>query len=221
MLWLAPCRSSLAIRLGSETRSKVRPDAWYDSVSATSWSLPLTFWTDMKSVGGGRGINLASRSPAVQPPWSYRIERQIRRCRLPEGLGAGGLAGRLFNTFTLERLAAGPSRNRAAIGHIGISEGRAAISRPGAIGCGPMSAILRVTSTNDRYAVCQIAREDLVSFDANPVPDADFDHSGWSGAPALLFGTHSYPIIGVVSEYQPALQLLFIATMESAMLQEA
>jgi hypothetical protein len=83
-----------------------------------------------------------------------------------------------------------------------------------------MSAILRVTSANDRYAVCEIARDDLVSFDANPVPDADFDHSGWSGAPALLFGALSYPIIGVVSEYQPALQLLFIATLESAMLQE-
>jgi hypothetical protein len=113
---------------------------------------------------------------------------------------------------------------RPEIGQLLIISGYPRAARqfqaPGRIGCGPMSAILRVTSTNDRYAVCQIARDDLVSFDANPVPDADFDHSGWSGAPALVFGSHSYPIIGVVSEYQPALQLLLIATLESAMLQE-
>jgi len=111
---------------------------------------------------------------------------------------------------------------RPAKGQLLIISGYPRVARQfqgqGAIGCGPMSAILRITSINDRYAVCQIAREDLVSFDANPVPDADFDHSGWSGGPALLFGDLSYPIIGVVSEYQPALQLLLIATLESAML---
>jgi hypothetical protein len=113
---------------------------------------------------------------------------------------------------------------RPEIGQLLIISGYPRVARQfqgrGAIGCCPMSAILRVTSANDRYAVCEIARDDLVSFDANPAPDADFDHSGWSGAPALLFGALSYPIVGVVSEYQPALQLLFIATLESAMLQE-
>ena len=80
--------------------------------------------------------------------------------------------------------------------------------------------ILRVTAANDRQVTCQIEQNDLVSFDANPVPDAGIDLGGWSGAPALLVGGLSYPLIGVVSEYHAAWQLLRIWTLESAMLQE-
>ena len=90
----------------------------------------------------------------------------------------------------------------------------------GSIGSGSVSVILRVTATSDCSVTCQIEQEDLVSFDENPVPDVDIDLGGWSGAPALVVGNLSYPLIGVVCEYQSSWQLLRIGTLESAMVQE-
>jgi hypothetical protein len=37
---------------------------------------------------------------------------------------------------------------------------------------------------------------------------------GWSGGPVLLLGEISYPLVGIISEYQNSLGLLRIATLE-------
>jgi len=88
------------------------------------------------------------------------------------------------------------------------------------IEAGSIAAMFRVTTTGDGYFVCQIERDDLVSFnEKSSLPDPATDFGGWSGGPVLLVGTVGYPLVGVVSEYQQGFELLRIATLERVTVQ--
>lgn len=63
------------------------------------------------------------------------------------------------------------------------------------IGAGAVSAMFRVTTTGEGYFMCQIEREDLVSFSGGPLPAPGTDMGGLSGGPALLVGRISYPLV--------------------------
>jgi hypothetical protein len=90
----------------------------------------------------------------------------------------------------------------------------------GSIGLDPLSAMFSVTRTGDGYFICQIERKNLVTFnDEAPLPDEKMDMGGLSGGPALLVG-ETYPVIGVISEYQMDFGLLRIATLESVIVHQ-
>jgi hypothetical protein len=92
---------------------------------------------------------------------------------------------------------------------------------PYTVGAGPLSAMFRVTTTGDGYFYCQIERNNLVSFnEGSPLPDASMDMGGLSGGPALLVAKMTYPLVGIISEYHHGLELLRIATLESATIRE-
>ncbi len=83
------------------------------------------------------------------------------------------------------------------------------------IGAGYFAAMFRVTTTGDGYFMCQIEREDIVSFnESSPLPDPGTDLGGLSGSPALVVGTVGYPLVGVLSQFHPEFELLRIATLE-------
>lgn len=93
----------------------------------------------------------------------------------------------------------------------------------GRIGAGPYSTMLRVTSSGDGYCTCQIAQEDLVSFDGSPLPDPGTNMGGVSGGPVLLMAPN-YPLVGIVTAQVylegAACEFLRIATFEGVCLED-
>lgn len=84
---------------------------------------------------------------------------------------------------------------------------------PGRIGAGPLSMFLRVDSVGSNYFYCQVEREQMIDCNENdPVP-GDYDFGGWSGSPILLTESLTYPLVGIVSEYQRTYGLLRGATL--------
>lgn len=78
--------------------------------------------------------------------------------------------------------------------------------------------MFRVTSSEDGYCMCQIAQEDLISFDGVPSPTPGTDMGGISGGPALLVTHLNYPLVGVITAHwhleAAPFELLRIATLE-------
>jgi hypothetical protein len=89
------------------------------------------------------------------------------------------------------------------------------ISAPGRIGSDPLSMLLRVDSIGDDYFYCQVEPQELIPFNDNAVFAAGTDLGGWSGSPILLMGPLSYPIVGIVSEFQGSFGLLRAASLSA------
>ncbi len=83
---------------------------------------------------------------------------------------------------------------------------------PGRIGSGAISSLLVVRTVGDGYFYCQLQHEDIISFSREPVPPADTDYGGWSGGPVFLVGQLSYPLVGIVSQFQGGYGLLRAAS---------
>jgi hypothetical protein len=93
----------------------------------------------------------------------------------------------------------------------------------GRIAAGPFSTMVRVTSSGDGYCTCQIAQEDLVSFDGSPLPEPGTNMGGISGGPVFLMGP-DYPLVGIVAQQVHleggACEFLRIATLEGVCLED-
>jgi hypothetical protein len=87
------------------------------------------------------------------------------------------------------------------------------ISAAGKIESGPLSMFLRIDSVGEDYFCCQAEREELIDCNGDSVLPEQLDFGGWSGSPILLVTQLSYPIIGIVSEYQRSYGLLRAATL--------
>jgi hypothetical protein len=78
------------------------------------------------------------------------------------------------------------------------------------IGSGPYSALFKVTNTGPGYFNCQVEQRDLVSFDGNSLPSPDIEIGGLSGGPVLLDQKLSYPLVGVISQVLPIVDLMIL-----------
>ncbi len=87
----------------------------------------------------------------------------------------------------------------------------------GEIGAGPYSAMLPVIEAGEGYFQCHLNQEDLISYDGNPLPDADVVLGGLSGGPVLLVGNlHYYPLVGIITDQKNLfgeLHLIRVATL--------
>ena len=108
---------------------------------------------------------------------------------------------------------------RPEIGQYVIMSGYPKVIReqlgPSKIQFNALSSMLQVTSVGSDYAVCQFFRENWVSFDNHGVPPPGTDLGGISGAPVLQVRRLDYPLIGLVSEFSPNLELLYFKLLDS------
>ena len=73
-----------------------------------------------------------------------------------------------------------------------------------------LSTMLQVTKVGEEHAVCQFTRENWVAWDGNGVPPPGTDLGGMSGGPVLLVGRLDYPLVALVSEFNPTFELLYL-----------
>jgi hypothetical protein len=77
---------------------------------------------------------------------------------------------------------------------------------------GYYSAIMRVTTASEAHIVCQFEREIWVT-DYRKIPPPGTDLSGMSGGPVFsLDDPLSMPLVGLISEFSPSLELLYVRT---------
>lgn len=83
------------------------------------------------------------------------------------------------------------------------------------IKAGPCSAMFRVTTNVNGSGcfACQIDRDDLISFDDRELPPPETDFGGWSGSPVFLVENLVYTLVGIVKEYSPSWNVLFISSL--------
>ena len=79
-----------------------------------------------------------------------------------------------------------------------------------------LSAIFRVTTSGGYHLVCQWEREFFVSFEGPGVPPKGRELGGMSGAPVFRIGRLTYPLVGVVSEFQNDFELMRVSTLHPA-----
>ena len=77
-----------------------------------------------------------------------------------------------------------------------------------------LSAMFQVTTSGPGYFVCQWQREFFASFDGPGVPPHGRSLGGISGGPVFAVGKLSYPLVGVISQFEHDFELLRIATLD-------
>ena len=176
----------------------------------TAWHV-VKFWLDR--VGAGEKVLFQVRDALLVP--SERIvwrdeENDIAFLDLrPEEVEK-------VNIHVCEPIAGWPPPHPPQGSYVLVSGFPAVIRKrpqPANVEFNALSSMLPVTSSRERHVVCQVERDDLVSFDEHGVPPPGTDLGGMSGGPALLVGKLSYPVVGLISEFSKDYELLYIRTL--------
>jgi len=77
-----------------------------------------------------------------------------------------------------------------------------------------LSAMFQVTTSGPGYFVCQWQRQYFASFEGPGVPPKGRSLGGISGGPVFRVSKLSYPLVGVVSQFEHEFELLRVATMD-------
>ena len=81
---------------------------------------------------------------------------------------------------------------------------------------GALSALLKITTVGDNYWICQFEREQWISSFGGEIPPPDTALGGMSGGPVFLVGQIHYPLVGIITEFHSAFELLRIQSVRSA-----
>jgi len=79
-----------------------------------------------------------------------------------------------------------------------------------------MSARFHVTAVGNHHLICQWERTDFINFGGPEIPEPGTDLGGLSGGPVFLERRLSYPLVGVISQFQEGFELLRVALFAGA-----
>jgi hypothetical protein len=84
----------------------------------------------------------------------------------------------------------------------------------GDVDYGTYSVIVPVTSSRPDHFVCQLNRDNWIRGGHADAPDPGKELRGMSGGPVLIAsGRVDLPIVGLVTEYSPAYDLVYVRTL--------
>jgi hypothetical protein len=77
------------------------------------------------------------------------------------------------------------------------------------------SVMLQVTAVSENRIVCQFTRENWISFGQKDIPAPGTNFGGISGAPVLAILPLTYPLVGLVSQFNSSFELLYVSTFDN------
>jgi trypsin-like peptidase len=170
-------------------------------------------WKDLLiSEGGGARVAFQALNSAIQPSSQVAYEDP------PRDFVAFELSTR--QTADLADVAYSPfgawPPNPILPGQYIVAAGYPAFAREhtstGEVGFGCVSSLHRVAAAGEGYAVCQFEREHWISTTPECLPPPTTSLGGLSGGPVLRLDQLSYPVVGLVSQFEQNFELLRLQT---------